>query len=69
MLAPGARIAIVSTASVCSREDFELGIAELRRLGYEPTYNERVFETSMFTAGSAALRASEFKRAWDDPSV
>ena len=68
-LVPGARIAIVSTASVCSREDFELGIAELRRLGYEPTYNERVFETSMFTAGSAALRASEFKRAWDDPSV
>ncbi len=39
-LGPGARIAVVSTASVCSREDFELGIAELRRLGYEPTYNE-----------------------------
>ena len=28
-----------------------------------------VFETSMFTAGSAAVRASEFRRAWDDPSV
>ena len=68
-LAPGARIAVVSTASVCSREDFDLGIAELKRLGYEPTYNEVVFATSMFTAGSAAARASEFKRAWDDPSV
>ena len=26
-------------------------MAELRRLGYEPTYDESVFETSMFTAG------------------
>lgn len=68
-LAPGARIAVVSTASVCSREDFELGIAELRRLGYEPIYSESAFESSMFTAGSAALRAAEFRRAWDDPSV
>jgi muramoyltetrapeptide carboxypeptidase len=68
-LAPGARIAIVSTASACSRDEFERGIAELRRLGYEPTYSESVFETSMFTAGTSAVRASDFRRAWDDPSI
>ncbi|NOT28309.1 MAG: LD-carboxypeptidase [Acidobacteria bacterium] len=68
-LAPGARIAIVSTASVCSRDEFDLGVAELRRLGYEPTYGESAFEKSMFTAGTAAVRAEAFKRAWDDPSI
>jgi muramoyltetrapeptide carboxypeptidase len=68
-LAPGARIAVVSTASFCSRDEFDRGVAELRLLGYEPTYTESVFDKSTFTAGTAAVRAFEFKRAWDDPSI
>ena len=68
-LVPGARIGVVSPASSCDRGEFELGVAELRRLGYEPVYDESVFETSLFTAGSAEVRATAFRRAWDDPTI
>jgi muramoyltetrapeptide carboxypeptidase len=67
---PGARIAIVSPASPFSREEFERGVEELRRLGYEPTYDEDVFaRTGTYLSGAAALRAAAFTRAWSDPSV
>lgn len=67
---PGARIAIVSPASPFSREEFDRGVKELRRLGYEPTYDEDVFaRTGTYLSGAAALRAAAFSRAWSDPSV
>ena len=68
-LTSGARIAIVSPASSFDRVEFDLGVAELRRLGYEPVYDDSVFETAMFTSGSAAVRAAAFKRWWDDPEI
>ena len=67
---PGARIAIVSPASPFSREAFDRGVRELRRLGYDPTYDEDVFaRTGTYLSGAAALRAAAFSRAWSDPSV
>ena len=68
-LKPGDRIAIVSPASSFNRAEFDLGVAELRRLGYEPVYDDSVFETAMFTSGSAAVRAAAFKRSWEDPEI
>ena len=68
-LKPGARIAIVSPASPFDRAELERGVAEIRRLGYEPRYDESLFETSMFTSGSAEIRAAAFTRAWSDPTV
>jgi muramoyltetrapeptide carboxypeptidase len=68
-LKSGDRIAVVSPASSFSRAEFDLGIAEIGRLGFEPVYDDTVFETSMFTAGSAAVRAAAFKRAWEDPEI
>jgi muramoyltetrapeptide carboxypeptidase len=68
-LKPGDRIAIVSPASSFNRAEFDLGVAELRRLGYEPVYDDTVFETAMFTSGTPAVRAAAFKRAWEDPDV
>ena len=68
-LKPGDRIAIVSPASPFDRVEFERGVAEIRRLGYEPVHDESVFETAMFTSGSADVRAAAFKRAWSDPAV
>jgi len=68
-LKTGARIALVSPASPFDRAEFERGVAEIQRLGYEPVYDESVFETSMFTSGSADVRAAAFKRAWSDPTV
>src|SRR5258706_5372658 len=67
---PGAHIAIVSPASPFSREEFDRGVAELRRLGYEPTYDEDVFaRTGTYLSGAADVRAAAFARAWSDPSI
>jgi len=67
---PGARIAIVSPASPFSREEFDRGVDELRRLGYDPAYDDDVFaRTGTYLSGTAALRAAAFSRAWADPSI
>ncbi len=67
---PGARIAIVSPASPFPREEFDRGVSELRRLGYEPVYEEDVFaREGTYLSGAADVRAAAFSRAWSDPSI
>jgi muramoyltetrapeptide carboxypeptidase len=39
-LRPGDRIAIVAPASQSPRAEFDAGVAELRRLGFEPVFDE-----------------------------
>ena len=68
-LRPGDRIAIVAPASNCSRDEFDRGVDEVRRLGFEPVFSEAVFERGMFSAGSPETRAADFLAAWTDPSV
>jgi muramoyltetrapeptide carboxypeptidase len=68
-LRPGDRIGVVAPASAFARESFDAGVAELRRLGYEPVYDDSVFARLRYTAGSAAVRAEAFRRAWHDTSI
>jgi muramoyltetrapeptide carboxypeptidase len=68
-LRPGDRIAVVAPASSFARDGFDAGVSELRRLGYEPVYDESVFARSRYTAGDARLRAAAFRGAWNDPSI
>ena len=68
-LKPGDRIAVVAPASAFARVEFDAGVAELRSLGFEPIYEESVFERRAYAAGSATTRAAAFTRAWRDPSV
>ena len=68
-LKPGDRIALVSPASSVDRGEFDRGVEELRRIGYEPVFDDSVFERSMFTSGPPAVRASAFTDAWADPRV
>jgi muramoyltetrapeptide carboxypeptidase len=68
-LRPGDRVAVVSPASPFSRDEFEKGVEEIRRLGFEPVYHDTVFDRSLFTSGPAELRAASFIRAWSDPNV
>jgi len=68
-LRSGDRIGVVAPASSFGRESFDAGVAELRRLGYEPAYDDSVFARGRYTAGDAATRAAAFRRAWDDPSI
>lgn len=68
-LRSGDRIAVVAPASAFARVEFDAGVAELRSLGFEPTFEESVFERRAYAAGSATTRAAAFARAWRDPSV
>lgn len=68
-LRPGDRIAVVAPASPFARDEFDDGVAELRRLGFDPVYDDTVFARTRYTAGDAAIRAAAFRRAWTDPSI
>jgi muramoyltetrapeptide carboxypeptidase len=69
-LRSGDRIAIVAPASPFDREVFDRGVAELSRLGFEPVFDETVFERwSGYLAGSPATRAASFMKSWTDPTV
>jgi muramoyltetrapeptide carboxypeptidase len=65
----GDRIAVVAPASPLPREEVEAGAVELRALGFEPVYDERVFERRGYLAGTAEIRARAFSDAWNDASV
>jgi muramoyltetrapeptide carboxypeptidase len=68
-LRPGDRVAVVAPASPFKREEFELGLTELRALGFDPVYDESVFARDGYVAGTPALRAAAFAAAWEDPSI
>jgi len=68
-LSPGDRLAIVAPASPFTREEFDAGVAEIRRLGFEPVYDESVFARQRYVAGPPALRAAAIHAAWRDSSI
>jgi muramoyltetrapeptide carboxypeptidase len=59
----GSRVALVAPASPFAREEFDRGVAELRRLGFEPVWDDRIFDKHAFVAGSSAARAAELQHA------
>jgi muramoyltetrapeptide carboxypeptidase len=65
----GDRLAVVAPASPFARAEFDAGIEELRGLGFEPVYDESVFDRHGYVAGSAETRARAFMRAWSDSSI
>ena len=68
-LRPGDRVAVVAPASSFARAEFDAGLDELRRLGYEPVFDDSVFARARYTAGDPAVRAAAFRRAWTDDSI
>src|SRR5258708_10749521 len=68
-LRPGDRIGIVAPASPFARESFDAGVAELRRLGYEPVYDDSVFARPRYTAADAASRARALPPALHHPAT
>lgn len=60
----GSAVALVAPASPFERTEFLAGVAELERLGFEPVYDESIFERQDFVAGSAAHRAQALQSAW-----
>lgn len=68
-LRSGDRLALVAPASPFTREDLDAGIDEIRRLGFEAVFDERVLERDGFVAGSAETRAALIENAWRDPAI
>ena len=68
-LEPGSRLAVVAPASAFKREDFDLGIAELCRLGFTPVYDDSVFERRGYVAGPPEMRADAIRKALNDPAI
>jgi muramoyltetrapeptide carboxypeptidase len=70
-LAPGDRLAVVAPASPFDRDEFALGIDEIRRLGFAPVYDDSVFARRPhgYVAGPPALRAAAIRQAWRDPDI
>jgi muramoyltetrapeptide carboxypeptidase len=68
-LSRGARIAVVAPASPFQRHDFEQGIAELARIGFEPVWEPSVFDRQAYLAGSPEVRAGAIQHALRDPSI
>jgi muramoyltetrapeptide carboxypeptidase len=65
----GDKIAVIAPASAFARDQFDAGVAELRRLGYEPVYEESVFARDGYLAGQPSVRAAAFRRAWADEEI
>ena len=68
-LRSGDQVAVLAPASPFDRAVFEAGLIELRAIGFEPKYDERVFARRSYLAGSAEDRASALRAAWRDPEV
>ncbi len=68
-LRPGDRIAVVAPASPFVREEFDAGVAELQRLGFEPVFDDTVFDRRGYVAGDPEVRARAIRAAWADDGV
>ena len=68
-LQPGDRIALVAPASPVKPDDLEHGADELRALGFEPVYDDRVLARHGYVAGLPGVRASALAEAWRDPAI
>ena len=68
-LTRGDQVAVVAPASPFQRDEFDAGVEEIRRLGFEPVYDESVFAREAYVAGSAELRAGAVRAALRDPDV
>jgi muramoyltetrapeptide carboxypeptidase len=68
-LSSGDRLAVVAPASPFIREEFDRGIEEIRRIGFEPVFDESVFARQGYVAGPPAVRAAAIRAAWQDRSI
>ena len=69
-LRPGDRVAVIAPASPFNRDEFDKGVAELQRLGFEPVFEDTIFDgRGGYLSGTASVRARAFLEAWHDPSM
>lgn len=60
-LRSGDTVGIVAPASYFPRQDFESGCQALRQMGYNPVYDDSIFDRDLHFAGSVERRARELE--------
>src|SRR5262249_649275 len=66
----GDTIGIVAPAGPVSvRDDLYKGVATLERLGFRVRYDDRIFESWRYLAGSDLSRATELMTSFSDPEI
>ena len=69
-LRSGDKVAVVAPASPFPRVEFDKGVTELQRLGFEAVFEESVFaQHGGYLSGDGSARAKAFLDAWRDPAV
>ena len=68
-LAPGDTVKIIAPSSPFEKEHLEKGVLWLKKMGFEVSYNERIFEKTRYLAGSHKNRADEINSAFADSMV
>ena len=71
---PGGKIAIIAPASPLNADSiagnvFDRGVAELKRLGFQPVYDDRVNEQLGYLAGSDLVRSASIEDSVNDPDI
>jgi len=68
-LRPGDTVAIIAPASYFNRDDFNAGCDALRSMGYQPIYDNSIFDRDLYFAGSPERRVRELEQAFEDDGV
>src|SRR5438105_4581337 len=68
-LRPGDTVGIVAPGSPIKRDLLLAGCEGLRRLGYNPVYQDSIFERDLYFAGSAHRRARELEEMFERDDV
>jgi muramoyltetrapeptide carboxypeptidase len=61
-LRSGDRVGIVAPASSFSRERFDAGCAALKKMGYEPVFDDSIFDRDLYFAGPGERRCRELEQ-------
>jgi len=68
-LRPGDAVGLIAPASPFDRPRFEAGVAFLKALGFEPVWEESLFEADAYLAGPDERRLAELQRMARDPDI
>ena len=68
-LTPGDTVRIIAPSSPFEREHLEKGVLWLKKMGFDVSYDERIFEKIRYLAGSHKNRADEINRAFGDSRI
>jgi muramoyltetrapeptide carboxypeptidase len=69
VLRKGDTVGIVAPASYFPRPDFEAGCEALRQMGYNPVFDDSIFDRDLYFAGSVERRARELESMFTRPDV